>query len=30
MTIDIFYRGELEVIWNRKDQVEIKGQYGIK
>lgn len=25
MTIDIFYRGELEAIWDRKDQVEVKG-----
>lgn len=25
MTIDIFYRGELEAIWDRKEQVEIKG-----
>lgn len=25
MTIDIFYRGEIEVTWNRKDKVEIKG-----
>ncbi|WP_311486398.1 hypothetical protein [uncultured Anaerococcus sp.] len=25
MSIDIFYRGELEAIWDRKDQVEIKG-----
>lgn len=25
MSIDIFYRGEMEAIWNRKDQVEIKG-----
>ena len=25
MTIDIFYGGELEAIWDRKDKVEIKG-----
>ena len=25
MTVDIFYRGEIEAIWDRKDQVEIKG-----
>lgn len=25
MSIDIFYRGEIEAIWSRKDQVEIKG-----
>ena len=25
MSIDIFYRGELEAIWDRKDQVEVKG-----
>lgn len=25
MTIDIFYRGEIEAIWSRKEQVEIKG-----
>lgn len=25
MTVDIFYRGELEAIWDRKDQVEING-----
>ena len=25
MSIDIFYRGELEAIWDRKYQVEVKG-----
>lgn len=25
MSIDIFYRGEIEAIWDRKEQVEIKG-----
>ena len=25
MTVDIFYRGEIEAIWDRKDQVEVKG-----
>ena len=25
MTIDIFYRGEIEAIWKKKNQIEIKG-----